>query len=316
LKKVFVFYGESNTGKSTFPKIWNKLLQSRYTLVPEDADRRIGDNFFLYAVSHSQVLHMDEVNGKSRKLRDFIKAMSTVQTNVSVRCPGGESKSTDISCLLTFTTNHAFKFKESSAALFNRLMPVHFAQEQEILPNWDIEEILTDRLLVDLIIGMVHHFNPHGWTMPYETIRLREEFCVGEDDDSKLFKGIIQNGSQWIRSSELIEKMNRIVRAHNVMQTEKDDMVEEYTRISFPMRMAKICSRLGLQCKPSRSKILLTDPNDQKNVKIVQSSGWENIKWVDKQDLKQMSAWDRVTSGMLDDDEEIVPNETPFTLPF
>lgn len=321
LKKVFVFYGDSNTGKSTFPKIWSALLGKRYVLVPEDADKKINDTFFLYSIHQAQVVHMDEVNGKSRRFRDFIKAMSTTQTNTVVRKPGGESKIADVSCLLTFTTNSIFKFKESSSAMFNRLMPIHFAQVQEVKLGWDIDEILDDRMQVDIITAMVMHTKNFGtnfygrdggWSMPSESIRLRESFCENEDDETSLFRGRIVKATNWIRTNDVIDKLNSIIYAHNAMTSAKEEHIDLMTRVNFEVRFRRICGRLGIEVTPEKSQIVIEDPKNPKNKQTLLAAGWSGFRFVDR-NTEAISEWEKLQSGMLDPEDELVDDKkTPF----
>jgi hypothetical protein len=321
-KKVFVFFGDSNTGKSTFPKIWDKLLGQRYMLVPEDADRKINDQFFLYAIHQSQILHMDEVNGRSRKLRDFIKAMSTPQNNTAVRVPGGTTKQTDISVLMTFTTNHVFKFKESSKAMWNRLLPIHFAQVQTVSRDWDIDTILTDRLQADIVTAMMHYTKTWGnqtsnrecgWTLPIETIKLREAFCESDDDEYKLFRPMLAQGNNWMRTSDIMDKLNTIIISHNMLLPNKEDTIELFTRLTFELRLQRLLAKLNIKAIKEQSPIEITHPDNKKNKKTLLASGWTGIKFIDNSNSRVLNDWERMENGMLDPDDVIKDTEdNPF----
>jgi putative DNA primase/helicase len=149
LRRIFVFTGKSNNGKSTFFKVMAKLLGDYYTPIKDStvlAKKWIGKGDDLMALLHKRLYVLAEMEEGARFDGPLVKAIAGSETQLA-RENYQNFTAIALDGKIVIHTNEIPRIADSSDGFFNRLniikLPFAVAQNQE-----DIE--LKERLSQEL----------------------------------------------------------------------------------------------------------------------------------------------------------------------
>ena len=310
MKKTLVLYGDTNTGKSVFPAIWHKLLGRKFTTIVDDIEMKLRDQFFLSSIADNKVVYIDEVRGYTTKFKNFMKAYSTKQENMKVRIPGGESVEVDISFLLVFGTNEIFSFKEDSGAVRSRLIPVYFAHEHNVNPNWDLDNILTPEVLNAIINRALYageKVKKEGFILPKQSKDLLDDFTRHTDPLIRILEEYIKPmPGAYVKTNILLQNINNLIENYNRSHS-REEAIKLMSRKTFKTQFASTLKKMEIPYEEKRKRIEITNGDLTRNIR---TRVYEGIMWDTTGALaKEMNDWDRIQAGLLYDDEELIPED-------